>query len=479
MNSQESDKREKDGLQPLTVLNVDDNMANRYVVSRTLRNAGFEVEEATSGQQALDLAKNHPSIILLDVNLPDINGFEVCKTLKSDPDLSSIPVVHLTASFATTSSKVIGLEGGADGYLTRPVDTHELLATIHAVLRSREAEKVAVQMSQEWQSTFDAIVDAACLLDYNGNILRCNKSMAVLLNADPESIYGQPLQPLLDAVLGLVQMPPVEELRKNAGRAEFEHRSQDRWYRITSDPVVSAEGKITGSVIMVSDVTEVRRVSRELAEKQAHVLELNERLRRGMRETHHRVKNNLQVIAAMVDMQIMEDTVTVPTSELHRLGAHIKTLAAIHDLLTEHAKEDDSVEWVSARMVLERLLPFLRQVAMNREIHFELEDALLSVRQATSLALITNEVVSNAIKHGKGDVDLEFVVKEGSASMRVYDDGPGFPVGFDVWQHANTGLELVNNLSRWDLGGDVAYGNRPEGGAVVTVTMPVAEILMP
>src|SRR5579862_2281629 len=116
----------------LTIINVDDNAANRYVVSRTLRNAGFCVVEAMSGAEAIRLAADRPDLMLLDVNLPDINGFEVCRRLKADPQLASIPVVHLTASFASTTSKVIGLEGGADGYLVRPVDAPELVATVNA-----------------------------------------------------------------------------------------------------------------------------------------------------------------------------------------------------------------------------------------------------------------------------------------------------------------------------------------------------------
>src|SRR4051794_19437562 len=93
-------------LPPLTsarILHADDNDANRYAVSRTLRKAGFEVSEVATGSAALDaLARSVPDLVILDVRLPDISGFEVCRRIKADPRTGSLPVLHLTASLVTT-----------------------------------------------------------------------------------------------------------------------------------------------------------------------------------------------------------------------------------------------------------------------------------------------------------------------------------------------------------------------------------------
>ena len=97
------------------ILNVDDNDAGRYAVTRTLRQAGFEVSEAVNGTEALHKVMEKPDLVILDVNLPDLSGFEVCRRIKADPETDFIPVIHLSATSIQTDSKVEGLEGGATG----------------------------------------------------------------------------------------------------------------------------------------------------------------------------------------------------------------------------------------------------------------------------------------------------------------------------------------------------------------------------
>ncbi|HXV98021.1 MAG TPA: PAS domain-containing protein [Anaerolineae bacterium] len=129
------------GPSKITILNVDDNEASLYAKSHILRRAGFEVEEAGTGQEALRLAKElQPSLVLLDVHLPDINGMEVCRRIKSDPAMTSTLVLQISASFITSTDKTRGLEGGADSYLTEPIEPEELVANVKALLRMWQAE---------------------------------------------------------------------------------------------------------------------------------------------------------------------------------------------------------------------------------------------------------------------------------------------------------------------------------------------------
>jgi two-component sensor histidine kinase len=224
----------------------------------------------------------------------------------------------------------------------------------------------------------------------------------------------------------------------------------------------------------VRDLLRDAEAARHEAEvNQAHIEALNERLQRAMTETHHRVKNNLQIIAAMVDMRAMDNSETVPTEEFRQLGSHIRVLATVHDLLTAEAKEDGQAHTVSARNILSRLLPLIQQTAGRCSLKFDLDDARLTVRQGTSLALIVNELVSNGVKYGRDSVQLRFAVCDKCASLQVTDNGRGFPVGFDPVKAANTGLELIQHLSRWDLGGAIEFSNAPEGGGQVTVEFPL------
>jgi two-component system, sensor histidine kinase len=125
-----------------TILNVNDDEATRYLSSRTLRLAGYLVLEAATGQEALRLAlRERPDVVVLDVKLPDISGYEVCQRLRAHPETASIAVMHTSATFVTTDKKVRGLEGGADAYLTEPFEGEELIATVRSLLRMRRAEQ--------------------------------------------------------------------------------------------------------------------------------------------------------------------------------------------------------------------------------------------------------------------------------------------------------------------------------------------------
>ena len=152
-----------DSRKPL-ILNVDDTNTSRLTTTLILRQAGFDVVEATTGKEALNLADALPQLVLLDINLPDMNGIEVCRQLKANSRTSAIPVVHLSASYVTPEDRVAGLEEGADGYLTQPVEPRELIATINAFLRLKRAE-LALRESERWhRALFECSHDALMTL---------------------------------------------------------------------------------------------------------------------------------------------------------------------------------------------------------------------------------------------------------------------------------------------------------------------------
>ncbi len=127
---------------PITILNVEDNEATRYAKTRILQRAGYVVKEAESGTAAMRMiAEEPPHIVLLDVKLPDLNGFEICRQIKNNSATASIIVVQMSAAFVDKEDRVRGLEGGADGYLTEPVHPEELVATIRAFVRLQQAEE--------------------------------------------------------------------------------------------------------------------------------------------------------------------------------------------------------------------------------------------------------------------------------------------------------------------------------------------------
>ena len=133
-----------------TILNIDDNEAGRYSVNRLLQREGYQILDAATGHDGLEIARSrHVDLIVLDVNLPDANGIDICRMVKDDPATASIPVLLLSASFIDTVDRVRGLELGADGYLTEPLEPEVLLAHVKALLRMRQAERALDKARQE------------------------------------------------------------------------------------------------------------------------------------------------------------------------------------------------------------------------------------------------------------------------------------------------------------------------------------------
>ena len=124
------------------ILNVDDNEGARYAKSRILGKSGFCVIEASNGTDAIAMANAHnPYLILLDTRLPDINGFEVSRRLKSEDSTRTILILQTSASFLKSEDKIQALEWGADNYLFEPIEPEELIANVRALLRLSRAER--------------------------------------------------------------------------------------------------------------------------------------------------------------------------------------------------------------------------------------------------------------------------------------------------------------------------------------------------
>ncbi len=251
------------------VLNVDDSKDSLRIKTVTLTRAGFEVIEAESGQEALRLMpKSRPDVVLLDVNLPDLSGFDVCRQIKNDPASASTLVVQISACFTKGTDKVRGLDGGADGYLTSPVEPPLLVATIKSLLRVRDAEGIRNPLSQYWQAAFDAVVDGIALLDLEGRILRCNAACEFFLDRAPDRLAGQNLRQLL------IDEPSEESSDRtlfnlqSRSRQSAEIVRSGRWLKVTSDPVINPEGRLLGTVCILSDITDRKNLESSLQQFQ-------------------------------------------------------------------------------------------------------------------------------------------------------------------------------------------------------------------
>ncbi|NYF39174.1 CheY-like chemotaxis protein [Streptosporangium sandarakinum] len=133
---------------PATVLVVDDTPTKLYILSSWLRRSGHEVLQATGGVEALGKVRDlRPDLVVLDVRLPDMSGYEVCERIKADKATSSIPVIQISGAAITPADRTQGLERGADAYLAEPVEPDEFAATVEATLRYYRARQRAERMA--------------------------------------------------------------------------------------------------------------------------------------------------------------------------------------------------------------------------------------------------------------------------------------------------------------------------------------------
>jgi PAS domain S-box-containing protein len=174
------------------ILVVDDNEPTRYSTSRVLRREGFAVLEAGTGQEALLLATDHvPDLIVLDVNLPDMDGFEVCRRLRASGRHARTPVIHLSATFVNDVDKVQGLDAGADGYITHPVEPPVLVATVNAFLRARRAEDALRESEAKFKAVFEHALNGISLLSHDMIFLEANPAACATFGRDRSHVVGK------------------------------------------------------------------------------------------------------------------------------------------------------------------------------------------------------------------------------------------------------------------------------------------------
>ena len=264
-----------------TILNVDDHEASRYSKSRILRGAGYDVVDAASGGEALQLVKTvRPDVVVLDVKLPDIDGYEVCRRIRENPESASTLVLQTSASFVDLNARLRALDGGADNYLSAPFEPEVLIASVRALLRMRRAETELNETRQAFRATFEQAPVGIAHVAADGTCQRVNRRML-----EQFGLSEKPEEPFV------AWLPESERAEVEAGLARLFRGELEKFVseqRLTDGdgeaiPVnltaalVSGPSALRYAIVLVEDLRERKRAESLLLSQQRRLRDSEER----------------------------------------------------------------------------------------------------------------------------------------------------------------------------------------------------------
>ena len=500
---------------PRRILIVDDNPATLYATGRVLRAAGFEVLEAQSGEQAVEIASvQEPDLIVLDVNLPDIDGFEVVRRIRAVPRVARVPIIHLSATFVQDAHKVQGLEGGADGYLTHPVEPPVLIASINAFLRTRHAEEAMRRSEDRFKSVFERALDGIALLTQDLIFIDANPAMCRMLGRTRDELVGKHASALSPKGLENDVAHIAAIVSRQGGWRGVMPLLRADGTRIELEWSLSRHSEPDVRLAIVSDITE-----RKLVESEREQLLERESAARGEAERANRLKDDflatlshelrspLNAIVGWTQvLQRRSAEGGVPEEELSEALAVIERNARLQTQLIADLLDVSRITSGKMRLDIVLLDPAgplaaaiegVRPAAEARQIRLKLDlDRLAGpiLGDPARLQQVFWNLLSNAVKFTPrdGEVGVRLRRLGSHVEVAVSDTGcgiqPGFvPFVFDRFrqEHSSTdrnhgglglGLAIVRHLVEMH-GGTVAAESDGEGrGATFTVQLPVSAV---
>lgn len=493
-----------------TVLVVDDNPATRYSTGRVIRAAGFRTAEAGSGAEALQQVGEGVSAVVLDVHLPDIDGFEVCRTIRAQPATASLPVVHLSAARIRDEDRVTGLNAGADGYLVHPVEPAVLVATLQALIRARTAEDELRRSEQRFRAIYDQAQSGIALLDEQGRFADANPAMLALLGRAREELLGRPISAFVPpAWRNLVESQVAVPVPDRAPwRGEFPLLAADG-RRVHLEWSVSSHvepGVRIAIAIDVSERYELEQRRRDLLEREQAARQVAERHSRTKDDfiavLSHELRTPLNAIVGWVHILKRRGTTPEAAKGLQAIERNVKTQARIiSDILDVSRINSGKLrldrEWADpAELVLgalDSLSVSLNDKAIQVDTEVQAAHAPAWLDPARFQQIFWN-LMTNAIKFSppNGRIEVTLERADGRLVLQVRDFGQGIPADFVPHlferftqsdapgnrRHGGLGLGLSIVKHLVDLhGGAVSAASEGDGhGATMRVELPVEAV---
>ncbi len=389
------------------ILIVDDNPTNLSVIVDYLEDSGLNILVSQDGESSLKRAKYaKPGIILLDVLMPGIDGYETCRRLKSDPETQDIPIIFMTA-LSSTDDKVKGFEAGAVDYVTKPIQPAEVLARIQLHLQLRFMTRT---------------------------LCRQNEVLTVE-----------------------IEQRKAVQTRLRTSNLKLEQEAQERIsaQQALKQLNLELEARVAKRTTLLAQSN--HQLQQEIVErKQAETKLKNSLMEKEvlLKEIYHRVKNNLLVVSSLLEIQCssIEDSEMIKI--LKNSQARIHSMALVHEQLYR----SDNLKKIDISLYIKALLDKISTSHINSEQKINLivnaQEINLNIETVNSCGLIINELVTNALEHAfpeqqQGNIWLNLEYNSDSEiALTIKDDGRGMPSNFDFDEAESLGLRLVKILTR-------------------------------
>lgn len=490
-----------------TILVVDDNPVTRYSTSRVIRAAGFLTEEADNGAAAIAIAQTNISAVVLDVHLPDMSGFDVCRALRGQQRTSLMPIVHLSAAYVQSEHQVAGLNAGADAYMVHPVEPALLIATLQALIRARLAEENLRRSETRFRAIYDQAPVAMMLIDAQGRFADVNPAATALLQRSRADLLGNEVAAFVPA--------SWKEFAQDKATGKAGMSWQGTFPLIRSDgKELLLEWNMSEHVeqgIRIGIATDLSERF-EFERRREEVLE-REQAARVMAERHSRTKDDFVAVLSH-ELRTPLTLITGWTHMLKRRSVTEETLARGIEAIERGVKAQSRIisdildvsriasgklrlhrEWADPVELTLISLEALRDAAEAKKIELVVDRGNASTPawlDVTRFQQIVWNLVTNAIKFSEtgAKVRVSLAREEDELRFSVMDDGAGIapeflPHLFDRFTQSGSpgqrthgglglGLSIVKHLVELHGGTIQAQSPGIGHGSTMSVRMEVA-----
>ncbi|MFK0569676.1 response regulator [Endozoicomonas sp.] len=506
------------------ILLVDDNPTNLQVLLQTLSGRGYKLLIAKNGESALRIAvKAKPALVLLDIMMPGMDGYEVCRLLKESPETRNITVIFLSA-LDDTKDKVRGLETGAVDFISKPFQAEEVIARVQTQLKIHKLEQALSARNRQLEADKARILEnmneGIFGLDRMGQITFANPASSVMTGWSIKQLTGQNLIHLmqgenneaahLSGPLSPIEVSLNKGVSKTVENATFLHSDGSLFPVDYSCTPIMESSSPDGAVVVFRDISEKQRQQEALQkvldelesqkEQLTHVSRLSTMGEMAAGFAHEvnqpltAISNYAQVARRMLARLALEDDLDL-SEAMEKINTQARRAGEIIARIRSFVKKPDHVLGsVDPNRLIQDTYKLAEVDARNNnmEIHLEQEDGLPDVKvdpvqiQQVALNLIRNgmEAMRDMDTRSIGVYVRTERQDENFVKVSVIDRGHGLaddaeeklftPFYTTKPDGMGIGLTVCHSIIQ-SHGGRLTFQRHPEGGTIFEFTMPIAD----